>query len=152
MEKIKITPPSGYEVDKEKSTFEEIVFKKIEKKLPTKWEDFNEVYGYSMQNDKANYAHFSSQFSKTLWPTKELAEAAVALCRLVRFRDAWNDGWIPNWESKSELKHTIIHCENDIARSSYLVYHEILSFKTEEIRDKFLQTFRDLIETAKPLL
>ena len=31
MEKIKITPPEGFEVDKEKSTFEEIVFKPIQK-------------------------------------------------------------------------------------------------------------------------
>lgn len=31
MEKIKITPPEGFEVDKEKSTFEEIVFKPLQK-------------------------------------------------------------------------------------------------------------------------
>lgn len=35
MEKtIEITPPKGYEIDKEKSTFEKIVFKPIEEKLP----------------------------------------------------------------------------------------------------------------------
>ena len=28
---IKITPPEGFEIDKEKSTFEEIVFKPIQK-------------------------------------------------------------------------------------------------------------------------
>jgi hypothetical protein len=32
MKQITITPPQGYEVDKEKSTFETIVFKEIEKK------------------------------------------------------------------------------------------------------------------------
>ena len=44
MEKtIKITPPEGYEVDKEKSTFNEIVFKKLEPNLPMSWEELKEV-------------------------------------------------------------------------------------------------------------
>ena len=30
--------------------------------------------------------------------------------------------------------------------------HRILAFKTEELRDKFLENFEDLIEIAKPLL
>ena len=47
MEKtIKITPPEGYEVDKEKSTFSEIVFKKLEPNLPMSWEELKEVKGY----------------------------------------------------------------------------------------------------------
>lgn len=37
--KIKINPPEGYVVDEENSTFEEIVFKRIENKMPDSWED-----------------------------------------------------------------------------------------------------------------
>ena len=40
--KLKINIPEGYEIDKEKSTFEEIVFKKVEDplaKLPKTWEE-----------------------------------------------------------------------------------------------------------------
>jgi hypothetical protein len=33
MKQLKITPPKGYEVDKEKSTFETIIFKEIKNKL-----------------------------------------------------------------------------------------------------------------------
>lgn len=36
MKQITITPPQGYEVDKEKSTFETIVFKEIEKEIEKK--------------------------------------------------------------------------------------------------------------------
>ena len=45
MEKsIKIDVPKGYEIDKEKSTFERIVFKPIiEEKLPECWEDLKSI-------------------------------------------------------------------------------------------------------------
>ena len=41
--KLKINIPEGYEIDKENSTFEEIVFKKVEDpfaKLPKTWEEY----------------------------------------------------------------------------------------------------------------
>ena len=41
--KLKINIPEGYEVDKELSTFEEIIFKKIEYgKLPRTWDEYRE--------------------------------------------------------------------------------------------------------------
>ena len=43
---LKIQVPEGYEIDKEKSTFEKIVFKKVEKELPKSWEDLYEVGGW----------------------------------------------------------------------------------------------------------
>ena len=42
---IKIIPPEGCEVDKEKSTFSENVIKKIEPNLPMSWEELKEVKG-----------------------------------------------------------------------------------------------------------
>ena len=37
---MKIQVPEGYEIDREKSTFDSIVFKKVEEKaLPKSWED-----------------------------------------------------------------------------------------------------------------
>lgn len=54
MKEVKITPPEGYEIDKEKSTFEEIVFKPIENDFPKSWEkytkksDNNGGYFYSI--------------------------------------------------------------------------------------------------------
>lgn len=35
MKNIKITPPEGYEIDRDKSTFDEIVFKEIKVEYPT---------------------------------------------------------------------------------------------------------------------
>nr|DAU65294.1 MAG TPA: hypothetical protein [Caudoviricetes sp.] len=43
---LKIEVPQGYEIDKENSTFEKIVFKKVEKELPKSWEDLGEIKRY----------------------------------------------------------------------------------------------------------
>ena len=40
MKELKIEVPQGYEIDKEKSTFEKIVFKKIKVELPKTWDEF----------------------------------------------------------------------------------------------------------------
>ena len=38
---VKIEVPQGFEIDKDKSTFEKIVFKEIENKLPISFEEIN---------------------------------------------------------------------------------------------------------------
>ena len=48
---IKINIPEGMEIDKEKSTFEEIVFKSKEKQLPKAWEELNNIKGYYIDTD-----------------------------------------------------------------------------------------------------
>ena len=48
----------------------------------------------------------------------------------------------------------MVYCffKDNIRVAEYLFIKKMLAFKTEELRDKFLENFRDLIETAKPLL
>lgn len=41
---LKIQVPEGYEIDKENSTFENIVFKR--KELPKSWEDLGAIRGF----------------------------------------------------------------------------------------------------------
>ena len=43
MKHINIECPQGYEIDKEQSTFERIVFKEIKKGLPKKWEELEKI-------------------------------------------------------------------------------------------------------------
>ena len=49
-------------------------------------------------------------------------------------------------------KYTIYFNADTILSGHVFNTQYILAFKTEELRDKFLENFRDLIETAKPLL
>lgn len=152
---LKIQAPEGYEIDREKSTFENIVFKKVERKLPKRWEDLYMVKGWFVDFHSnvvtANIMHTADSV-KNRFPTKEEAEACIALAQLCQLRDRYNDGWKPDWTSSADDKYTIYFDDDEIFSTESYSSHRILTFKTEELRDKFLENFRELIETAKPLL
>lgn len=86
-------------------------------------------------------------------PNKELADATVALLKLLFLRDYYNEGWQPDW-TDGEVKYNIqIYRYGDLeAFDSIRDYRMIFTFKTEKIRDKFLEEQRELLEIAKPLL
>ncbi|MBF1097876.1 MAG: hypothetical protein HXL37_06200 [Riemerella sp.] len=149
---LKIEVPDGYEIDREKSTFEKIVFKKRE--LPKSWEELHMIKGWFVENGSGIYEFencFTISKNRNLFPTKEEAEACVALAQLCQLRDRYNDGWKPDWKDFEE-KFNIFYSENKIVKGFGYISSSVLTFKTKELRDKFLENFRNLIETAKPLL
>lgn len=155
MEKtLKIEIPEGYEVCKDTSTFEYIKFKPIKKEV--NWEDIGEeIEGWYIHAGVGIVCNFRKQSpsenNKHIWATKEEAEACLALSQLCRWRDKYNEGWKPDWTDSTD-KYIIEFKENRIELSFTYSYQNILSFKSVEIRDKFLNDFTSLIETAKPLL
>jgi hypothetical protein len=87
-------------------------------------------------------------------PTKELAEAMLALCQLLVLRnETWKrDG---NWKLNlfnTDYKYAIVNEENKLSGCDVIQMSSILSFRTEQIRDEFLEKHRSIIEIAKPLL
>ena len=152
---IKITPPEGYEFDKEKSTFEEIVFKKIENNFPMSWEELKEVKGYFIyQNSNINIYPVIDKaitYNRNVFPSKKEAEAMVAMAQLCQLRNAWNGGWKANWKDDT-VKYCIISLKDILYKDSYCNTHHPMAFKTKELRDKFMETFKDLLEEAKPFL
>jgi hypothetical protein len=129
--------------------------------------------GSELKNTYAKYR--SPILDANMLPNKETAKAILALCQLIQLRDCYNDGWVPDWRKKftpftpsevwtpinpSEVwfntggtpKYTIYFYENQITRGSETSRQQVLAFKTAELRDQFLENFRDLIEIAKPLL
>lgn len=160
---IKINVPDGYEIDKEKSSFEHIVFKKKENKLPETWEEFCEnnkyvenehfINGNSeiLKRELCNYDYRNPNTDKNLLPSKELAEAMLALCQLLQLRDCYNQGWKPDWTT-NDFKYCIAICGNQVFKDSFWNAYKVLSFKTKEICDEFYNNFKELIEIAKPLL
>lgn len=152
---FKIQVPEGYEIDKENSTFEKIVFKKVERELPKSWEDLKVVEGFYIDEDSGIYVcedRYTDDENKNVFPTEEEAEACLALAQLCQLRDKYNDGWKPNWTTDDEEKYIIsIHEGNPYTDCHYSI-QRVLAFRTEELRNKFLENFKDLIEIAKPLL
>lgn len=152
---LKIQVPEGYEIDRENSTFEKIVFKQIERELPKSWEDLKIIDGFFVSNlgyiEKVSDNYTAANHNKNIFPTKEEAEACLALSQLCQLRDRYNDGWKPNWTDNNEKFCIFFNNEKVYSGLSYYTRH-ILSFKTFEIREEFLKNFKDLIETAKSLL
>ena len=150
MEKeLKIYVPQGYEIDRQKSTFEKIIFKKIPDN-PKTWEEYCEL-------TKGSYSNYASTTNIVYedrhtgayneFTTKERAEQFVALGKLLQLRDYWVKGskfkyavGIFTWSEGVIVTH---NCDiNDFA----------LTFPTQEMADKFITCFRDLIKQTSPLV
>lgn len=160
MKELNIQVPEGYEVDKEKSTFEKIIFKKIENKLPKTWEEFceqnstvtNEYYIREYNGIGCYGSRYrNSEEDKNLLSTQEDAEAHLALMQLHRLRDTYRQGWVPDWNSRKN-KWVIEYVENKLYIHVYVAIHKFLSFQSKEIAEEFLKNFKDLIEKAKNLI
>ena len=152
---LKIEVPQGYEIDKEKSTFEKIVFKIVEKELPKSWEDLKIISGFYVNGYSKVETfgiHDVKEENKNIFPSEEEAKACLALAQLCQLRDRYNDGWKPDWENGFTTKWCFTVEKNNIRVDVSYLKQEVLNFKTQELRDKFLENFRDLIEVAKPLL
>jgi hypothetical protein len=155
MKNFKIEIPKGYEIDKEKSTFENIVFKLAKKELPKSWEEIGKISGYyvttSLDIIQANKYHTKYQDNGNIFATKEQAEASIALAQLSQLIKVYRNGWVPDW-SNEDYKYCIDFYNNKINTDDYTNASVFLSFQDEETRDLFLENFKELIETAKTLM
>jgi len=106
------------------------------KELPEIWVDLESVGGYfSDSNSSICHLRLSNPdaFNKNLFPTREEAEACLALSQLCQLRDAYNG------------------CDyTDVEDFSFKIY--FFRFKTPELMNDFKENLKDLIEIAKPLL
>lgn len=153
MEKeIKITPPEGFEVDGENSTFECIKFKPIKKK---KWRDnveeiitgcyidtFSEIIPAIVQNTSSSYNVFT---------TREQAKSALAMARIsqIMANDKRFGGVVTDEEWKltkdCKGKYTIYRENDRIIRGFHYSTYYFLAFHTKEQRDLFLEENEDLV-------
>jgi hypothetical protein len=79
MKDLKITAPKGYEIDKEKSTFENIVFKELNK-LPKTWKELGSIGGFYLSStSKICIGYYEAEFgNENIFKTREQANAALA--------------------------------------------------------------------------
>ena len=150
---LNIIAPEGYEIDKENSTFEKIVFKKTSNNLPKTWEELKNISGAFISNlSDIHTINFIETIpsAKNTFPTKELAEAVLALAQLLQLRDKYNgdnEGFIFN-----KNNYCISVYNYNIDKSWHTQIQRVLAFRTKELGDEFYENFKDLIEIAKPLL
>ena len=150
--KLKINIPKGYEIDKEKSTFEEIVFKKVEDplaKLPKTWEEYckrtkgyTSYYCYPIDN-KTNKTEFDGFYNEFF--TKERVKQYVALGKLLQLRDYW----VGDWKINSDIIYVIY---KNVIMATMPNSGFPLTFPTKEMTEEFKNCFEDLIKEAYPLV
>lgn len=130
-----------------------------EVELPKTWEEFCEKYLIEEEEafidetsniikSEGKYKRHSS-IDKNLLPSKEAAEAHLAHMQLHQLRNRYRQGWTPNNDNtKYSIERNIcgFHIE------AYTTVYRFLSFQTEEIAEKFLNNFKDLIEKAGDLI
>ena len=153
---IIIEVPQGYEIDKEKSTFEKIVFKKKEVEFQHflfdgAWIGLDSKINTLPCNSKCTLSH---KGERNICISEDFAEAVLAMKRLgiLMASPTYNGDWVADWEDDMTDKYIIYFVDGEAEKARSKCRSHFLSFKTEGIRDRFLNNHRDLILEAKILL
>ena len=129
--------------------------------LPNSWEEFCKLYPikeeeyYIELNSIPTEVPIGERFDhddKNILPSKKAAEAHLALMQLHQLRDCYRQGWVPDWSDGRKNKSCIIFSEGNYHIDNYCLYIRFLSFQSKKIAEKFLNNFKDLIETAGDLI
>ena len=153
---LKIEVPDGYEIDKENSTFEKIVFKK-KHTYPKSWGEFCE------NTQITNEEYFVNTFScicpidnnqfrnckedKNLCKTEEEAEAFLALIQLKRL---WHE-YVDNYSGKVDDYYfidfftSINGCQCRVLPNCSVISKYLFVFPSRELAEEFLNNVKDLV-------
>lgn len=146
------------ELLKTKFTKEELGIAPI---LPNTWEEFCEqnkvakgefyITGSSSIESTSSAHTRDSGRDKNLIKNAETAAAFLALIQLCQLRDRYCDGWVPDWTDPS-AKYTIINKNGKVVGGTGTHCACVITLPTIELRDKFLNNFKDLLEIARELI
>lgn len=149
-----INIPEGFKIDKEQSTERQIVLKPISCR-PRTWEEYCEKMNgkdsYYCDHNKVVSSQFGSHPVLSEFTDKEDVEALVAFCKLRKLRKDWVGEWEPNWNDNT-YKYQIITHRQQLSIISDMYSSHPMTFPTPEMRNEFLDCFKDYLEQAKPLL
>lgn len=143
--------PEGFELDLENSSKDKIVLKEIK----YDWEDFGLVKGYYISADSriedATIPEEAHDANKNTFPSKEEAEAALALSQLSQWRNKVLGDWKPDFKS-DEHKYAIMCYKGEIMIRVTDYLHFIFTFQNHDQAHEFMKNHKELLEKAKPLL
>ena len=150
---IKVNIPKGYEIDKEKSTFENIVLKPVKV-------DYGFVSEKLFYNKRVYYVTDSGSVTSSLFidsfidpnncTSEKQAKKLLAINQLMNVAKYLNGNWKPNWEDDYEKKYAMILDKNNKRiwiRCFYSINRGIAYFKTEELAQQAVEILGE--ETIK---
>lgn len=142
-----------------------VVFEDIKPELPKSWEEFCKKYPIKLSEcvissgagifptlDMGELYERHCDYNANSLPSREAAEAHLALMQLHQLRDCYRQGWVPNWEYAAENKWCITNQFGINGVLSFSATRFFLAFPTKEIAEKFLHNFADLIRKAGDLI
>lgn len=130
------------------------------KELPRTWEEFCITHNITMSEyfigETGNIFNSNSgaripEISKTILPSEQAAEAHLAYMQLHQLRDAWREGWMPDWNG-FQGQYIIYNYKGKFTTGIYYNVSRFLSFQDEKRAKEFLECFRYLIEKAGDLI
>lgn len=148
---IKITPPEGFEIDIESSTFECIKFKPIVKR----WRDdeYNTFNGFYIGHECSiipvtKYRNVVRNHN--IFATEKQAKSALAMAQIsqIMANDERFGGVVTDeeWMNDRMKKYCIIKFSNKLKFDIYDSIYHFLAFHTSEQRDLFLKENEDLVK------
>lgn len=145
MKEFKIEIPEGYEIDKEKSTFENIVFKKKEEVVNC-WEDIKRINGVWIAHlsDIQSYEGVPPyKTNKNVFLNEKYAKSALALAQISQL--------LPYYDSKVDwgtldMKWVISREWNNIAIRPYSMAYHVMAFNTRAEAERFLKYNEQLVK------
>lgn len=131
-------------------------------RLPKTWEEFCKNYppkkGECYMNPSCEICSIvyhtdnrNKDSDRNILPSRQAAEAHLALMQLHQLRDAWREGWLPDWNDDKQRKYSICSIVGELMiKISY--NRHFLAFQDEKRANEFLTNFRELIEQAGDLI
>lgn len=147
---IKITPPEGFEIDKENSTFDCIKFKPIVKRFR---DGYKEVHGYKLDNSCSGITSIDDVVTANdhvvFYNYKQAKSAkAMAIISQIMANDERFGGVVTDeeWNNPNITMYSIERFGNMYRGEMRNTLYTFLAFHTEEQRDLFLEENEDLVK------
>lgn len=132
------------------------------KELPRTWEEF--CKNYPCKKDECFITTGCGLYlarereerevtcDRNILPSKQAAEAHLAYMQLHQLRDAWREGWLPDWTDEDQTKYVILNTAGEFTIRGFYSISCFLAFQDEKRADEFLDCFIDLIRKAGDLI
>ena len=144
---IKIQVPEGYEIDKEKSSFEKIVFKKKENTINS-WEDLKKVEGCYIGPDSSisnvNLLLQNCKEHKNVFLNEKYAKSALALAQISQLLPYYDSN--VDWNNSATFKFCIYRQKKKIVINTLNTSFEILAFNSRKEAERFLKYNEPLVK------
>lgn len=132
------------------------------KELPRTWEEF--CKNYPLKKDECFITTGCGLYlarerderqvnrDRNILPSKQAAEAHLAYMQLHQLRDAWREGWLPDWTDEDQTKYVILNTAGEFTIRGFYSMSCFLAFQDEKRAKDFFACFIDLIRKAGDLI